>query len=304
MLNESEAIVELLHEILGNDKQHYESKGQISFDCPVCASEKGLENGDGKGNLEINYIRGVYKCWACGETYGTQGPLGRLIDQFGTKQQKKIFNLLRPQEEVEREKPKLTLRLPEGYTKFKDSNSIFIPHKEAYNYLKSRGITEEHIEKYDIGYTAKGDYSFRIIVPSYDLNGKLNYFIARAWVNKKMKYKNPAVPKDEIIFNESRIDWTKDVFLCEGVFDAFFLPNSIAMLGKHLSDLLFSKLYDLCEGEIHICLDGDAWDDAVKLFKTLNGGKLYNKIKILKLPKDKDVCDLRGDIQNYYYELD
>jgi hypothetical protein len=24
----------------------------------------------------------------------------------------------------------------------------------------------------------------------------------------------------------------------------------------------------------------------------------------LKLPKDKDVCDLRGDIQNYYYELD
>ena len=60
MSDESEAIVELLHEILGDDKQHYESKGQISFDCPVCASEKGLENGDGKGNLEINYIRGVY----------------------------------------------------------------------------------------------------------------------------------------------------------------------------------------------------------------------------------------------------
>jgi len=48
---EVEVLVELLRDVLGNDKQHYESKGQISFDCPVCAREKGLEKGDGKGNL-------------------------------------------------------------------------------------------------------------------------------------------------------------------------------------------------------------------------------------------------------------
>ena len=70
----TEVLVELLREVLGHEKQHYDSKGQISFDCPVCASEKGVE-GDGKGNLEINYFRGVYKCWACAETYGTQGVL-------------------------------------------------------------------------------------------------------------------------------------------------------------------------------------------------------------------------------------
>ena len=56
MSDESEAIVELLHEILGDDKQHYESKGQISFDCPVCASEKGLENGDGKATTSEGSI--------------------------------------------------------------------------------------------------------------------------------------------------------------------------------------------------------------------------------------------------------
>jgi DNA primase len=302
MEDKNEVLVDLLRDVLGEEKQHYDSKGQISFDCPVCAAEKGVE-GDGKGNLEVNYFRGVYKCWACAETHGTQGVLGKLFDKYGTKKQKQVWDLLKPEEEGEKVKPKVYLRLPEGYTKFKDSNIRFIPHREAINYLYSRGITDEMIENYDIGYTVQGDYAYRIIVPSYNEEGYLNYFVSRAWVAKKMKYKNPSVPKEEIIFNESRIDWTKDIYLCEGVFDAFFLPNPIPMLGKFLPNNLFTKLYDKAEGDIHICLDGDAWSDALKLYHNLNGGKLYNRIKILKLPKDKDVCDLRGGISNYYYEI-
>lgn len=300
--DKSEVLIELLRDVLGDEKQHYDSKGQISFDCPVCAAEKGVQ-GDGKGNLEVNYFRGVYKCWACAETNGTQGVLGKLFDQFGNKKQKQLWDLLRPEDESVKEKPKVKLRLPEGYTKFKDSNILFIPHREAINYLRSRGITDEMIEKYDIGYTVKGDYAYRIIVPSYDEEDELNYFVGRAWVNKKMKYKNPPTPKDEIIFNESRINWDEDVYLCEGVFDGFFLPNPIPMLGKILSEKLFGTLYDKVKGNIHICLDGDAWDSAIKLYHNLNGGKLYNRIKIIKLPKDKDVCDLRGDITNYYHEI-
>jgi membrane-associated protease RseP (regulator of RpoE activity) len=49
-----------------------------------------------------------------------------------------------------------------------------------------------------------------------------------------------------------------------------------------------------------ICLDGDAWSNAVKLYHELNGGELYQKIKILKLPMDQDVCDLKGQIDPYY----
>lgn len=302
MEDKNEVLVDLLRDVLGDEKQHYDSKGQISFDCPVCAQEKGVE-GDGKGNLEVNYFRGVYKCWACAETNGTQGVLGKLFDQFGNKKQKQLWDLLKPEDEREKEKPKIKLRLPQGYTKFKDSNIRFIPHREAINYLHSRGITDEIIDHYDIGYTVTGDYAYRIIVPSYDDEGELNYFVGRAWVNKKMKYKNPPVPKEEVIFNESRVDWTKDIYLCEGVFDGFFLPNPIPMLGKILSNNLFEKLYDRVQGNIHICLDGDAWKDAVKLYHNLNGGKLYNKIKIIKLPDNKDVCDLRGDISNYYFEI-
>jgi DNA primase len=303
MVDEVEVLVELLSDVLGAPHQHYESKGQISFDCPVCAAEKGLENGDGKGNLEINYSRHVYKCWACGETLGTHGPLGKLFDKFGTKKQKKVYELIKPEELKQEEKKKVRLRLPQGFTTFKDSNPRFIPHIEAYNYLKSRGITDEIIERFKIGYTATGDYAYRIVVPSYDTEDILNYFVARAWVPKKMKYKNPPVPKDEIIFNEGAVDWKKDVYLCEGVFDSFFLPNPIVMLGKKMSRLLFETLYLKAEGNIIICTDGDAFADGIKLYHELNGGKLYNKIKLIKLPADKDVCDLRGQIDEYYYEI-
>lgn len=300
---EVEVLVELLKDVLGNDKQHYESKGQISFDCPVCAREKGLDKGDGKGNLEINYFRHVYKCWACSDTNGTQGPLGRLFDQFGTKKQKKVYNLIKPEEQKQIEKKTPKLRLPEGFITFEDSNSRFIPHIEAMRYLTSRGITEEIIKKYNIGYTVQGNFAYRIIVPSFNCSGELNYFIARAWTPRKMKYKNPTAEKDQIIFNEYLIDWEKDVYLVEGVFDGFFLENSIPMLGKKISSLLFETLYNKAKSNIVICTDGDAWQDGLKIYHELNGGELYNRIKIVKLPKDKDVCDLRGNIQEYYYEI-
>jgi DNA primase len=303
MTEEIEVLVELLRDVLGNEKQHYESKGQISFDCPVCAAEKGLDKGDGKGNLEINYSKHVYKCWSCGETLGTQGPLGRLFDKHATKAQKKVYNLIKPEELKQQEAKKPKLKLPEGYTTFEDSNPRFIPHIEAYRYLQSRGINDELIKKYKIGYTVTGDFAYRIIVPSFNREGTLNYFVARSWVKGRIKYKNPTVPKDEIIFNEGLIDWDKDIHICEGAFDGFFLDNSIVMLGKKMSELLFSTIYDKANRNIIICLDEDAWTDAFKLYHTLNGGRLYNKIKIIKPPKDMDVADLKGKIEEYYIEI-
>ena len=298
MENESDVIVELLHEILGKEKHHYSNKGQISFNCPHC------DEGQNKGNLEINYYKFVYKCWSCAETNNTQGPLGKLIDELGNKKQKKIFNLLKPEEDEVKEVKNPKVKLPEGFTKFKDSNPIYPIYKQAMNYLKSRGITIEMINKYQIGFCDKGSHSGRIVIPSFDKDGELNYYIARSWDPKsKSKYKNPEAQKDIIIFNENLIDWRKDIYLVEGVFDSIFLDNSIPMLGKHLSQHLFHTLYEKAKSNIIVSLDGDAWRAAVRLYNELNGGELYNKIKIVKLPVDKDVCDLRGNINEYYYNM-
>jgi len=294
-MDENEALVELLEEVLGDHGLHYPNRGQISFNCPVC------DDGRNKHNLEVNYIDNVYKCWACGDSENTHGALGRIFDKYGNKKQKKLYNVLKPETVVKREKKKKTLKLPESFTLFKDSSPVYPVRRQALNYLKNRGITDEMIEKFGIGFCDKGDHAGRIIIPSYSTNGELNYYIARSWnPMSRAKYKNPEAEKDKIIFWESLIDWNKDIYLVEGAFDGLFLDNPIPMLGKHMSELLFDTIYQKAKGNVIICLDGDAWNNAVKLYHELNGGELYQKIKILKLPMDQDVCDLKGQIDPYY----
>jgi len=297
-MDENEALVELLEEVLGDHGLHYPNRGQISFNCPVC------DDGRNKHNLEVNYIDNVYKCWACGDSENTHGALGRIFDKYGNKKQKKLYNVLKPETVVKREKKKKALKLPESFTLFKDSSPVYPVRRQALNYLKSRGITDEMIDKFGIGFCDKGDHAGRIIIPSYSTNGELNYYIARSWnPMSRAKYKNPEAEKDKIIFWESLIDWNKDIYLVEGAFDGLFLDNPIPMLGKHMSELLFDTIYQKAKGNVIICLDGDAWNNAVKLYHELNGGELYQKIKILKLPMDQDVCDLKGQIDPYYVTI-
>lgn len=296
-MEENEVLVDMLRELFGKDKNYYASKGQISFNCPYC------DEGKNKGNLEININEHVYKCWACSDYNGTHGVLGKLIDIFGTKKQRKIYDVFKPEEYKVREKHKPKIKLPKEFISFKNVNPLHIPHKEAVNYLKKRGITDEIIEKYNIGFATEGEYAGRIIVPSYDKEDELNYFVSRAWFKTKNKYKNPEYPKETIIFNEKLIDWTKPIYLCEGVFDGFFTPNPVILLGKILSDLLFETIYTNAQSDVIICLDADAWKDAQNLYNKLNGGKLRGKIKILKLPKNTDVAELMGKIDDFYYQM-
>jgi DNA primase len=295
MENDVEILLGLIEEVLGKPKKTYHSHLQYGYDCPICDEDKH------KGNLEVSLEKFVWHCWSC----GISGPLGKLFDDFGNKKQKKLYKLLQPDElKPVIEKKKNKLKLPESFTLFKDSPSVYPVRRQAYNYLQSRGVTDEIIEKYKIGFCDTGDFVGRIIIPSFDSKGELNYFIARSWNPKsKSKYKNPIAEKDKIIFNESLIDWKKNIVLVEGAFDAIFVSNSIAMLGKHMSQLLFETLYKKAEGDIIIATDGDAWSSGVKIFNELNGGELFGRIKIVKLPIDKDICDLKGQIDEYYYEI-
>jgi len=298
-MEEEEAIVDLLEEILGDHGLHYPNKGQISFNCPIC------DEGRHKHNLEVNYFSNVYKCWSCGDSDGTHGSLSKLFDKFGTRKQKKLFTILKPdQAETKQQKKKPKITIPDGYVKFKDSNPVYPVRKQAYNYLKSRGITDEIIEKFGIGFCDKGSHIGRIIIPSYNKKGDLNYYVGRSWdPRSRAKYRNPEAEKEKIIFWENLIDWNKDIYLVEGAFDGMFLDNPVVMLGKHMSELLFETIYNNAKGNVIICLDGDAWDNAVMLYHELNGGKLWGKVKIVKLPNDRDVCDLKGQIDDYYYEI-
>ncbi len=293
-------IASILETFLGEYRKHNEDSGQISFDCPACSEDKDMPEGDGKGNLEINYNRDVFKCWVCKETNDMYGSISRLIKRYGTPKILKDYILFKPDASEYGENRKLVaVELPEGFKPLSKCSGKDFKYNLAISYLRNRGITDDIIKKFNIGYTTKGRFFNRIIVPSYDANGRLNYFIAR-WFDKqntKLKYLNPDVEKQTIIFNENKINWDSTVYLVEGVTDHLVIPNSIPLLGKFISDILLELIHDNANSKIVVLLDGDALEDAKNLYHVLNFGRIKGNIRICHPPLDYDpskIHELRG----------
>ena len=135
------------------------------------------------------------------------------------------------------------------------------------NYLLSRGVRAEDIVKYNIGYCESGEYDNKVIIPSYDGSGKLNYFVGRSFYDTKFKHKNPKVSKDIVGFY-LLVNWDTPIILCEGAFDAISIRrNAIPLFGKSIQPNLEKKILGKLVKKLYICLDSDAIKNAIGLAK-------------------------------------
>lgn len=247
-----------LETILG--QSYKKSKGNYAFNCPFCHHKKPkLEiqlTTDSKG-------RNFWECWVCQTKGGTVRSLLKQL-QVPREQALEVLSLVKNEYQVYNlETTKVTL--PEEFKTLYDSSPTSITAGRIKNYLYSRGLTDIDFLRYNIGYCTEGEYSDRIIIPSYDENNNLNFFISRTFENSYIKYKNPSVSKDVIIF-ENLINWDLPIVLVEGVFDAFGVKrNAIPMLGKNPSKSLMKKIIEKKVSEIYIVLDSDAFTDALKI---------------------------------------
>lgn len=298
---EQSLIYGIIQDILGRPKKTNSSKQQYSFDCPTCSAEKGEYEGDGKGNLEVNLAEGVYNCWSCGETHGTKGGIKKLFKTFATKDQiKKLkmigYDLSDFKSKIKEFNVIEDLTLPKGFISFEEGNLKSIIYKQAWNYLtKQRKITQDIIKKHNIGYVSGGKYDSRVVIPSYNTEGELNYWVTRTYVNSKPKYLNPDSDKEQIIFNEKFVNWDSDIYLVEGPFDHIVVHNSIPMLGKKLSNKLKQRLFHDSTANIILLLDDDAWENTKKLYFDLNVGKLYGRIRVIKIEEGYDIAKIHEE---------
>ena len=289
----SQIIADILKQFLGEPAEHNEDSGQMSFDCPACAEDNGLSNGqgDGKHKLAVNYKKNIYQCWICKFDNSMRGKVPSLIKRYGNKRILKEYEIVRPTDFDDDYVPKekVEVKLPDGYKKISESNYNDFNYGKAYRYLRERGITDALIKEYDIGFTTSGQYHNRIIIPSYDGLGDLNYFVARAWDKwKKPKYLNPDVEKQLFVFNEFSINWDGTIYLVEGALDHLVIPNSIPLLGKTMYGKLKSLLLKNAKSNVVLLLDDDATDAAIRIYKDLNVGALYNRVKLCTPPTDTD----------------
>ncbi len=297
-MTEVNPLYNLIISILDEPGKRNHTNKQYGFNCPVCSSQEGVDN-DKKYNLEVNLNKNLMHCWKCEQS----GSLRKLVKKYGNKIQLKLYDSLvdydsdNTKEKTIKQGP---LYLPKELIFFKDANKNDLSYKESYNYLINRGLDDEIIYKYNMGYCLEGKYQNRIIIPSYDINNKLNYFVARSFNGHKIKYLNPVLPKMDIIINEKNINWDGGtIFICEGVFDLialYPLINVIPLAGKIMSDYLYYFLLKKCIANIIIILDSDAKIDSYKIYKKLHTTtQLKDKIRIVDLPNNSDLSDIRRD---------
>lgn len=302
-----ENIREIVENILGSPRR--DNEGWREYNCVYCALEKGVES-DGKYNMAVNYGEDMktkphFHCWRC----GTSGKLSKLLKDFGThdsltkyyRELKDICSSLlynidfgTNAEDFQFEN---TVELPKDYRKINEKDKYA---KEAIEYLQNRGLDKFFIETYNIGYipywSKDKEMRNRIIIPSYDEYGELNYYIARDYSGKRRyrKYNNPDVKKTLFVFNEDKINWYEDVTLVEGAFDHMVIPNSIPLLGKTLKRdyATFNAVVKKARCNVNILLDYDALNDAKKIYKLLNSTSLKGKIRLIECPNGYDASDI------------
>lgn len=185
----------------------------------------------------------------------------------------------------------ITCELPDGYMPINIKRPTPL-YKKAIEYLTNkRKISLAQIDKFQIGYTETGSRKHRIIIPSYNAHGIMNYFEARSYLdNPAITYYKPDSPhKDDIIFNEKFINWDLPVYLVEGVFDSMRILNSIPLLGKKPSDLLIKKLLEN-NATVIVCLDADAFKDGIQIYEKLVS--LGLNVFFIEVPKDKDISKI------------
>ena len=279
----NQLLVTLVNSVLGKSKPT--ARNNYAYHCPFCHHHKP--------KLEVNLTenregKNPWHCWAC-NVRGTT--IYSLFKQLKASSDKftELKSLVKTSKSINQTKVKSSVALPKEFISLIDNDNDLMT-RHALAYLKKRNITNYDIIKYYLGYCKERLYKNMIIIPTYDADGRLNYFTARSFEKEPyVKYRNPSASRD-IIPNEHMINWRVPIILCEGPFDAIAIKrNAIPLLGKNIQSSLMKKIVTSFVQKIYIALDKDAIKQALHFCEQLmmEGKEVY----LVDL-KDKDPSEM------------
>jgi DNA primase len=292
MLRQSQLLA-LLDKALHQTARIRQGNEAVYF-CPFCHHYKK--------KLEVNLDTEWWHCWVCHAA-------GKSIRTF--------FKKLQVNRSFYNELYKITGNTPRSHTQSETEKYLSLPdefrplsspvdsyeYKNALKYVKKRGITREDILRYNIGYCEDGEYRNRVIVPSYDEDGTVNFFSARTFYEvDSFKYKLPPWSKDIIGF-ELFVNWDEPITLVEGGFDAIAIRrNAIPLFGTSMSDRLKEAIIANGVWRVNIVLDNDALKNAIRIYDFIEKLKVQEiDVFLIKL-EDKDPSVLGFEKINHIIE--
>ena len=271
----------------------------VAVQCPNC----GPDNRS-KKKFSIRLDTDYCHCWVCGLKSRSLAPIIRKF--YSRSSLEEYYRKFKEGKQTsldldDYEEKDIVVKLPSEFKLLGDTqNSIDPDVKSVLKYLKKRGIKRRDLWHYRLGTCASGRFRRRVIIPSFDFEGKLNYYVGRAIDNDIVqRYVNAKIPKVEIVFNEINIRWDQELTIVEGPFDLMKCnDNATCLLGSGLSDdsRLFNKII-ANQTPVLLGLDADMKDKTQKIAK-----KLYEfsvPVRILDVGGKDDVGEMsRAEFEN------
>ena len=268
------------------------TKGNLDYNCPFCESVRGKPDFEHKFVVDVKTT--VYNCFKC----HTSGIIVKTKYSNSEKIISYLLDYLKPEDKNEIELNSTSL------ISFSDVVSIS-KNSVAYEYLKSRKITDEQILYYNLMNGINNNLG-RIMIPNMLVSKWTDFYQGRSYLNKEPKYLNPEdVDKSNIVFNlHNQNKYQKRIYIVEGVFSAIRAGKDVVCIyGSSISDVQINLIKKYNFGEIYCCLDGDEAGTignnkmARKLFENTN-----SDIYVIKLPENEDPADMGENVFKEYCE--
>jgi hypothetical protein len=278
--------------------QHF-GEGDVSRDgtniavkCPACGKSES------KRKFSIRLDNWRCHCWVCGVK--GKNLFGILKEFRGINHAKDYalkFDIKTDNKIIESDEIKRVF-LPKDYIMIAPNINIADPDfRDSINYLRSRGVTDQKMWLHKIGTCISGGYwNRRVVFPSFDNQGSLNYYVSRSIDSEvKPKYVNAKADKKNIVFDSIRIDWQKELTLVEGVFDLIKCgKNATCILGSYMSDKheLFREVVKN-NTPVLLALDDDVIDKTYKIAQLFYSYGI--NVRIMDTSGHDDVGEMNSD---------
>jgi len=262
----------------------------FSFKCPNCGVSRE------KKKLTVKIDSQQWHCWVCEIKGGSIPSLLRKYSPSHLKEWNQKFEKESRRVHFEDDpapEPVQPIVLPRCYPVDSCLYDSDPDAAAAIGYLRKRNVSLQKAYRYRLCIVKNGFLRRRILFPSFDENGDLNYWTARSIDSQeKNKYINSKAKRKDIIFNEIDIDWNKPVTLVEGPFDLLFAgENAIPILGSFISSSskLFQKIVKH-KTPVILALDHDAIEKSIRVLNHLSEYGI--DVKFVRFKDNRDIADL------------